>query len=292
MPPRRSWSSAPIIFLTGLPITYYAAKYGVDIDLADPRRRLRLYRLDHHLADLCLLHLHLLRDRGGDHGDTRSRCVSACRWRSAISSQRGGGHSAGNPRHHSDQPVPDCGRSRSGSLLHLLPFAFDRLIKGARYLRAAGPISPAPRRRRRRHLDLISCSALAASVVFSLVAQIGEQVDFLRFPAAPTAAPRRGASAGGRRCSAAGPGWIVPGADQAAGRIVARRARRSASASPLDKASEPTQMYLRRLPLRVRRSPDAGARLDRRLRHRCRRSRSTSPTPMPARSPGRTSSRA
>ena len=36
---------------------------------AHPRRRLRLYRLDHHLADLRLLHLHLLRDRGGDPGD-------------------------------------------------------------------------------------------------------------------------------------------------------------------------------------------------------------------------------
>ena len=41
---------------------------------ADPRRRLRLYRLDDHVADLRLLHLHLLRHRGRHPGD-RARDV-------------------------------------------------------------------------------------------------------------------------------------------------------------------------------------------------------------------------
>jgi hypothetical protein len=34
---------------------------------AHARRRLRLSRIDHHLVDLCLLHLPLLRHRSGDH---------------------------------------------------------------------------------------------------------------------------------------------------------------------------------------------------------------------------------
>ena len=41
-----------IIFLTGLPISYYAAQVRRRHGPADPRRRLRLHRLDHHLADL------------------------------------------------------------------------------------------------------------------------------------------------------------------------------------------------------------------------------------------------
>ena len=52
-----------IIFCCGLPIAYHAAKCGIDIDLLTPRRRLRLYRLDHHFADLRILYLHLLCDR-------------------------------------------------------------------------------------------------------------------------------------------------------------------------------------------------------------------------------------
>ncbi len=57
-----------LIFLTGLPISYTASKYGVDVDLLTSRCRLRLYRLHHHLADLRRLHLPPLFGRGGDHG--------------------------------------------------------------------------------------------------------------------------------------------------------------------------------------------------------------------------------
>ena len=35
-----------IIFLAGLPISIYAARYGVDMRPADPRRRLRLPGLE------------------------------------------------------------------------------------------------------------------------------------------------------------------------------------------------------------------------------------------------------
>jgi signal transduction histidine kinase len=80
----------------------------------------------------------------------------------------------------------------------------------------------------------------ASTVVFALVAQIGEQVDFLRF------LPRRESS---RRLSwwvsllAAGPGWIVPGAlKMMIGSFLAYLALQHGVG--LDHAAEPTQMYL------------------------------------------------
>ncbi len=80
----------------------------------------------------------------------------------------------------------------------------------------------------------------ASTVVFSLIAQIGEQVDFLRF------LPPRDA---GRPIAwwtaflAAGPGWIVPGMFKLlAGSFLAYVAVRHLV--PVDKAAEPTQMYL------------------------------------------------
>ena len=51
---------------------------------ADARRRLRLYRLDHHLADLRHLHLHAVRDRGLDHVAGAGAVRSACRCGSAY----------------------------------------------------------------------------------------------------------------------------------------------------------------------------------------------------------------
>ena len=72
---------------------------------ADARRRIRVYRLHHHLADLRVLHLHLLCDRSGHPGD-RARDVlrhSASDW---LSHQRRRHHSAGDVRHHPDQPLP------------------------------------------------------------------------------------------------------------------------------------------------------------------------------------------
>ena len=89
------------------------------------------------------------------------------------------------------------------------------------------------------HLDLVLFGT-AASVVFSLVAQIGEQVDFLRF------LPRD------RRTSnaswwfallAAGPGWIVPGALKLlAGSFLAYFALSHGLSS--EQAAEPAHMYL------------------------------------------------
>jgi signal transduction histidine kinase/CheY-like chemotaxis protein len=81
---------------------------------------------------------------------------------------------------------------------------------------------------------------LAATVVFSLIAQIGEQVDFLRF--LPARGPRHRLAWWVSYLSA-GPGWIIPGMLKLlAGSFLASLAVRHLV--PLEKASEPTQMYL------------------------------------------------
>lgn len=80
----------------------------------------------------------------------------------------------------------------------------------------------------------------AFSVALSLVTQIGEQVDYLRFLPEKTAANRR------RWWAAllmAGPGWIIPGALKImAGAFLAFLALQHEV--PIDRAIEPTQMYL------------------------------------------------
>jgi len=81
-------------------------------------------------------------------------------------------------------------------VLHILPFAaiaYANPHSFAEWTKFTGEHGEAA-----SHLDLLLFGT-AASVVFSLVAQIGEQVDFLRFLHA-TSAPRKGH--GGSRCSA------------------------------------------------------------------------------------------
>jgi len=89
------------------------------------------------------------------------------------------------------------------------------------------------------HLDLLLFGT-AASVVFSLVAQIGEQVDFLRFLPRD---PRSSARSWWIALLSAGPGWIVLGALKLlAGSFLAYYAL-SHGVSP-EHAAEPAQMYL------------------------------------------------
>ena len=80
----------------------------------------------------------------------------------------------------------------------------------------------------------------AATVAFSLIAQIGEQVDFLRF------LPEKTRDNRARWWSAlllAGPGWIIIGAAKMlGGALLAFLAIQQQV--PIDKAMEPTQMYL------------------------------------------------
>jgi signal transduction histidine kinase/CheY-like chemotaxis protein/purine-cytosine permease-like protein len=80
----------------------------------------------------------------------------------------------------------------------------------------------------------------ASTVVFSLVAQIGEQVDFLRFLPACDGRKTLGWWVA---CLGAGPGWIVPGMLKLlAGSFLACLAIRHMI--PAEHAAEPTQMYL------------------------------------------------
>lgn len=80
----------------------------------------------------------------------------------------------------------------------------------------------------------------ATAVAFSLVVQIGEQVDYLRFLPEKTAANRKRWWAA---VLVAGPGWIVPGMlKMAGGAFLAFLALQHEI--PVERAVEPTQMYL------------------------------------------------
>jgi signal transduction histidine kinase/CheY-like chemotaxis protein len=82
----------------------------------------------------------------------------------------------------------------------------------------------------------------AASVVFSLVAQIGEQVDYLRFLPARAANGGSGASRWTVALIAGGPGWIVLGTLKLlAGSLLACLAVGAGLAPSL--AAQPTEMY-------------------------------------------------
>jgi hypothetical protein len=72
---------------------------------AHARGGVRLYRLDHHIADLRELHVHLLRHRGGDRGVDAGIVLrhSLVAW---IHLHRRGGGAVGDAWHHADQPVP------------------------------------------------------------------------------------------------------------------------------------------------------------------------------------------
>lgn len=87
--------------------------------------------------------------------------------------------------------------------------------------------------------NLLSFCA-ACTVALSLVTQIGEQVDYLRFLPEKTAANRKRWWAA---LLCAGPGWIVPGAlKMFAGAFLAFLALQHEI--PMERAAEPTQMYL------------------------------------------------
>ncbi|HEY1542853.1 MAG TPA: ATP-binding protein [Xanthobacteraceae bacterium] len=121
-------------------------------------------------------------------------------------------------------------------VLHLLPFGFIAFADAGAFTRwthfdgLAGA--------RGQSFDIILFGT-AATVAFSLIAQIGEQVDFLRFlPPRPQSGRWRWWLAN----LSAGPGWIVPGALKLlAGSFLAWLAVEHMV--PTDKAVEPTQMY-------------------------------------------------
>jgi signal transduction histidine kinase/CheY-like chemotaxis protein len=122
-------------------------------------------------------------------------------------------------------------------VLHLIPFVFIALADSDSFERWTNFSGLAGGDGSSFKLVLFGT---AATVVFSLIAQIGEQVDFLRF------LPARGQA--GKRAwwaayLAAGPGWIIPGMLKLlAGSFLAFLAIEHFV--PLPKAVEPTRMYL------------------------------------------------
>jgi purine-cytosine permease-like protein len=223
-----------ITFLTGLPISYYAAKYGVDMDL-------------------------LTRGAGfGYLGSTLTSLIYASftfiffaleAAIMALALQMLFGWS-----------LPVCYVMSSLAIIPLVthgitlisrlqmwtqpvwlslwicPFLFVAFKNPQAYVAFA---SLSGRSTGHSGFDL-TAFGLACTVAFSLVVQIGEQVDFLRFLPEKTAENRvRWWTA----VLVAGPGWVVPGMlKMLAGAFLAFLALQHEV--PVDKAIEPTQMYL------------------------------------------------
>ena len=102
-----------IIFLAGLPISFYAARYGVDMDLLT--RGAGFGYIGSTITSLIYasLHLHLLRAGGGHHG----LCAGAGLRHPAqlgLPGLRAGGDPAGHPRRLRRSAGCRSGRSRSG----------------------------------------------------------------------------------------------------------------------------------------------------------------------------------
>ncbi|MEO6277782.1 ATP-binding protein [Roseateles sp.] len=223
-----------ITFLTGLPISYYAAKYGVDMDLltrgagfgylgstitslvyasftfiffaleaAILALALQLYfgwpiAVCYLVSSLCVVPLVM-------HGVT---LIQRLQWWT--------------------QPV--------WLLLLLLPYLAVLLKRPEAYAdftTLVGGVSHS------NGFDAVMFGA-AATVAFSLVVQIGEQVDYLRFLPEKTAANR---SRWWWAVLVAGPGWVLPGMlKMLGGAFLAFLALQHEIT--VDKAVQPTQMYL------------------------------------------------
>ena len=145
-----------LIFLTCVPIAYYASTYGVDIDLLTRGAGLRLHRLDHHVADLRVVHVPVLRDRSGDHVARAGDVLRHSPVR-RLHHQLAGRHSAGHARHHVHQPLPGLDAAVLDRSCISLPFVFiafydPQLVSG---------VDAVPRHRRdgRRRPSTSCCSA-------------------------------------------------------------------------------------------------------------------------------------
>ncbi len=126
-------------------------------------------------------------------------------------------------------------------VLHLLPFAFIGAQGAEPFTRWAGFHGSAGVASGSFQLGLFGA---AASVVFSLIAQIGEQVDYLRFlpPRPDRTALLRARAAWWGALLVGGPGWIVPGMLKLlAGSFLATLA--VGQGLPAAEAALPMQMY-------------------------------------------------
>ena len=225
---------AIVIFLTGLPISYYASKYGVDMDLLTRGAGFGyigstitsliyasftfiFFALEAAIMALALeLYFHVPLSVG--------YLISSL----VVIPMVLHGITLISRLQFWTQPV--------WLILLVLPYAFVLYREpGA----LANLTTFSGRSENGGSFDLLLFGA-AATVAFSLIAQIGEQVDFLRF------LPEKRPDNRLRWWAAmlvAGPGWIVPGAvKMLGGAFLAFLALQHEIT--LDKAVEPTQMYL------------------------------------------------
>ncbi|WP_376781667.1 purine-cytosine permease family protein, partial [Stutzerimonas balearica] len=225
---------ALVIFLTGLPISYYAARYGVDMDL-------------------------LTRGAGfGYIGSTITSLIYAS-FTFLFFALEAAIMALALELYLSIPlalayvlcaiiiiPLVTYGITRISRLqlwsqplwlfLLLLPYAFV-IAKNPGAL--ADLPSFAGREGDGGAFNLLSFGA-ACTVALALITQIGEQVDYLRFLPEKT---RQNRTRWWAAMLLAGPGWIIPGAlKMLAGAFLAFLALQHEI--PVDKATEPTQMYL------------------------------------------------
>ena len=185
----------------------------------------------------------VLRHRGGDHF-ARAGDVVRHSPLPRLHHQLGGGNSPGYPRDHFHQPI---------SVVD--PADLDRAAHPAVRLHRRSPILDRsgwmrfrrPRRHDGRSFNLMLFGA-ASTVAFSLIAQIGEQVDFLRFLPPRDAAGRR---AWWIAYLAAGPGLDHPRNVQAPGGFVPRLCRRLAHFVPVRQGGRADADVSRGIPLDV-----------------------------------------
>jgi signal transduction histidine kinase/CheY-like chemotaxis protein len=224
-----------LIFLTGLPIAYYASKYGVDIDLLT--RGAGFGYLGSTITSLIYASFTFL-----------FFAIEAAIMSLALEMCFGVPLSVGYVISSLvviplvTHGITFISRFQLWTqpiwiILHVIPFVFIAISDRGSFAAWTSFTGTADAGGRSFNLILFGT---AATVVFSLIAQIGEQVDFLRF-----LPPRehRNRWAWWSACLSAGPGWIVPGALKLlAGSFLAFLAIEHLV--PAEKAAEPTQMYL------------------------------------------------
>ena len=221
-----------VIFLTGLPISYYAARYGIDMDLLT--RGAGFGYLGSTVTSLIYASFTFIffAIEGVILAMALEMCFGIPLWAGYLVSALAviplvtHGITLISRFQVWTQPL--------WIVLSLLPFVFIALhapieLSGWTAYRGENAVSGP---------GLVAFGA-AASVAFSLIAQIGEQVDFLRFlpPQKKVGRARWWAA-----LIAAGPGWIVIGVLKLlAGSLLAFLAL--AHGVDADRAVEPTQMY-------------------------------------------------
>lgn len=224
-----------IIFATGLPIAYYAAKYGVDIDLLT--RGAGFGYMGSTVTSLIYASFTFL--FFALEAAIMSLALELC---FGVPLALGYVISSVAVIPLVTHGITFISRFQLWTQpfwigLHLLPFIFigaTSLAPVREWIGYTGRLGASD-----GSFDLLLFGA-ASAVVFSLIAQIGEQVDFLRFLPRDR---RRGHFRWWSALLCAGPGWIVVGTVKLlAGSFLAFLAL--GHGVPFEKAAEPTQMYL------------------------------------------------